>query len=676
MNISNLLNNETFEQDFYAFSTSPTRPVVVKWGGSGIHEITGPTPFLDISKSFNTNEAGVVESIVHTINLTGKIFSTGLAGIGPITTGIAKLDNLFKNCAVSTLEIFCDNTLLWSASGVQVKGISFNKTDDNWVRSADYSVDLEYKTGPSNDPDDQVEERNDSWSIEPLDDIVYTKFRQLVDQKPEFHNPKMKPRAPTISTPVPAQSVGGGNFNNTENTIQFFSIPQFRVSRRLSARGLMTPPPSGGSACLDANRAKTEEKKFFLNAKAWVDKQTKLAFNGSQATGSIFFTTNPNQVFDYNGTWLYNHNRTINADIYNATYEVNDTWIALPTGIPYIETFNIEVSTDSSNTKTVRVAGNIQGLSITPRHITVDGKGPFPSGTGALVSPMSPAASGSMRLDLSYTMENPPIVPLNPRYNIPSVAGGGIGLLDTGGTPSEITQIDSIKYTNALNAWTKDIKPYLYRRACIGINSNDRTQPTPPPPPQQPPRPPQNHIFLTENLLNVIPTTTSEGHDPIKGTISYSHEFDNKLLTISGVLSENINISNTAPAYSIQETQILGRALGPILYAAGVTNPRKSINIDIVVPKGTGLKAQFMTDPACPLYVSGFFWKTVDTLVNGHAPFANRTIAFFENTPSQLFGTVFRDSDSEQWNPTEGRYSRNVSWIYQQCTTDKLYFDH
>lgn len=672
MNISNLLNNETFENDFYAFSNSSTRPVVVMWGGSGIHEITGPTPFLDISKSFNTNEAGVVESIVHTINLTGKIFSTGLVGIGPTTSGIAQLDNLFKNCPVSTLEIFCDNTLLWSASGVQVKGISFNKTDDNWVRSADYSVDLEYKTGPTNDPDDQVEERSDTWSIEPLDDIVYTKFSQLVNQKSEFHNPKMKPRAPSINSPVPARAVGGATFGNSENAIQFFSIPQFRVSRRLSARGLATPPPSGSQACLESNRIKSEEKKFFLNAKAWVDKQTKLAFNGTQATGSIFFTTTP-QVFDYSGTWLYNHNRTINADIYNATYEVNDTWIALPTGIPYIETFNIEVSTDSSNTKTVRVAGNIQGLSITPNHITVDAKGPFPSGTGALANSQNVGASGSMRLDLSYTMENPPNVPLIPLHNIPSV-GSGVGF--GAGTPSEITQIDSIKYKNALDAWTKDIKPYLYRRACIGINSNDRTAPTPPPPPEQPPRPPQNHIFLTENLLNVIPTTTSEGHDPIKGTISYSHEFDNRLLAISGVLSENINISNTAPAYSVQETQILGRALGPILYAAGVTNPRKSISVDIVVPKGTGIKSQFMTDPSCPLYVSGYFWKTVNTLIEGHSPFANRTTAFFERASSQTFGTVFKDSDSEQWNPTEGRYSRNVSWIYQQCTTDRMYFDH
>lgn len=666
MNISNLLNNETFENDFYAFSASPTRPVVVKWGGSGIHEITGPTPFLDISKSFNTNEAGIVESIVHTINLTGKIFYTGVVGIGGVTSGIAKLDNLFKNCSVSTLEIICDNTLLWSASGVQVKGVSFNKTNDNWVRTADYSVDLEYKTGPTDDPEDQVEDRNDSWSIEPLDDIVYTKFSKIVSQKPELHNPNMKPRAPSQNNPVPSQSVGGGIFGS-DNSIQFFSIPQFRISRRLSARGLVKPPPSGnGQACLDPNRAKVEEKKFFLNAKAWVDKQTKLAFNGAQATGSIFFTTNP-QGFDYNGTWLYNHNRTINADIYNGTYEVNDSWIALPTGMPYIETFNVEISTDSTNTKTVRVAGNIQGLSITPKYITAEAKGPFPSGTGALASSNTGGgASGSMRLDLAYSMQNPPSVPISPSYDLPSISS----------QKSMITEINSVKYLNALEAWTKDIKPYLYRRACIGINSSDRTAPTPPAPPQQPPKPPQNHIFLTENLLNVIPTSTSEGHDPIKGTISYSHEFDNRLLAISGVVSENINISNTAPANSVQEIQVLGRALGPILYSAGVTNPKKNITVDIVVPKGSGIKSQFMTEPSCPLFVSGYFWRTVNTLIDGHAPFANRTVAFFENAQSQPFGTVFKDSDSEQWNPTEGKYSRSVSWTYQQCTTDRMYYEH
>lgn len=669
MNINSLLNNENFVDDFYKFDTSTaTRPVVVSWGGTGIHTIAGPTPFVDISKTFNTNDAGVLESIVHTINLTGKVIKPEARGITNVVAGINALENLFKACSTAPLEITCDNNVIFKASGVVIKSMSFNKTEDNWVNSADYSIDLEYKSGPTDDPDEQVEDRTESWTIEPLDDAIYTKFSKAIIQNPEYTNPNLLPRSPTINNPTPSMSVGGGLFGN-DNKIQIFTIPQFRITRRLSAKGLVKPPASGNQQCLSNTKNKIEEKKFFLSAKAWVDKQTTNAFNGSSASGSIYFTTNPN-ISNYKGTWLYNHSRTINADIYNATYEANDTWIAMPTGIPYTETFSIESSTDNDNVKTVRVAGNIQGLSLTPIGIMTGSSGPLPSGTGNL------APNGSIPIDLSYSMQ--PNSSASISYDLPSISNNAFGI---GGNKSKINKIDETKYINAMEAWTKDIKPYLYRRACLVMNTSDRVGVSY----EDPKLPPPNHIYMPEALLNVNPVSTSEGHDPIKGTISYNHEFNNRAQAISGVLSENIRISNTAPANLIQETQVLGRALGPILSTAGVSNPRKSISIDIIVPKPTGFKGTLQTDPSCPMYYKGYFWQAVDILIKAHEPFVDRSELFaryFSNNnndplpTSQQFGVVYKDSENEDWNPTDGRYSRTVSWIYQQCTADRFYLDH
>jgi hypothetical protein len=660
MNINNIFDDINFENDFYKFDVS-SRPVVVKWGGTPIHTVTGPTPFIDISKSFNSNDAGVVESIVHNVNLTGKIIKPDFKGITNVVSGIVELEKLFKECEIASLEIECDNTTIYGATGVQIKSISFNKTQDNWVHSADYSIDLEYKTGPTDDPEDQVEDRNDSWSIEPLDDAVYTKFVRSISQRPERLNPEMLPRAPTEGSPVPATAVQGGAFSGS--SLQIFNVPQFRITRRLSAKGIAKPQDSSNQECLSKDKAKEEQKKYFLTAKAWVDAQTKMAFNGISASGSLFFTSSPS-ISNYKNTWLYNHTRTTSLDIYNATYEANDTWIAMPTGIPYIETFTVEASTDEENVKTVRVAGNIQGLSLTPINLMDGSRAPLPSGTGNIVN-------DKMTIDLGYSLFDNATANVN--YDLPSVSG----------QKSKILSIQSSKYLNALNGWTKDIKPYLYRRACIAINSEDRINDIPPREAQTCKKsnpndalPPKNTIFLREVLLNVVPKSTSEGHDPIQGTISYSHEFNNKNNIIDGALSENITINLTAPANSVQETPIIGRALGPLLFSSGPTNPRKNISIDIVVPRPTGIKGTLMTEPECPLYYKGCTWQTVNRLIQGHAPFGNRTNALFQNAKSQEFGTVFKDSDTENWNPTEGKYSRSVSWIFQQCTADRFYLDH
>lgn len=629
MNINNISNYNLSNNDFTSLSTPPSdRKVKIKWNNQEVHTITGPTPFVDISNTFEEDGAGIPSYILENITLSGKIVKQSGVGFTYVMSGISGLKSLFSGCSISNLEIFCDNALLFNASGVKVKDISFSKTEDNWVKSADYTISLENKR-PIRDTDDNwVEDKAESWSIEPLDEIVYTKLSKNVIGKPELYNPGLG-KTPT--------AIGGGLFGNS--SLQISVVPQFRITRRLSAKGIPKPSPTG-SGC--STNSKDILQSSVLNAKKWVDSQSFSIFNGN---GTITIPGSGSA----SPTWLYNHTRTTSTDLYNSSYEVNDSWLAMPTGTAYIETFNIDASTDAENIKTVRVAGNIQGLVIMPQGLISSTSGILTSGTS---SPTSTNASG-LKIDLSNSL----------------VSG-----ISQGGLQSTSTSTQGAKYINALQAWTGDIKPYLYRRACFAMRSEDRIYD--PINSLLPSAVPPNPIFTKEGLLNVNPVSTSEGHDPVKGTISYSYEYNNKLQILSGVLSENIRISNTAPADNIQEIQIIGRALGPLLFSAGRSNPRKSISVDITVPKPTGIKGMLMTDPSCPVYYSGFLWTSVNTLINGIEPFANKTTPFFDNATSQQFGTVFKDSDSEDWNPTDGRYSRTVSWVYQQCTTDRFYFDH
>ena len=56
---------------FSSLSTVESKPpVLVKYAGLDISSVAGPTPLVDISTTFNTNNLGVAESATHSITLT------------------------------------------------------------------------------------------------------------------------------------------------------------------------------------------------------------------------------------------------------------------------------------------------------------------------------------------------------------------------------------------------------------------------------------------------------------------------------------------------------------------------------------------------------------------------------------------------------------------------------
>lgn len=616
----------------------PSSGVKVYYRGIDIGSIAGPQPLVDISKTFNANSNSVIESISNQIDLTGKILSTtkaandtnGSTGISGIILSIKKLEELFS-CSNGLFEIKCNDQTMYSISGIKVTNLNISKSENNWTQTADYSVGLEFLTAVSGS--DNVTDRSESWTIEPQDDISYINEIYGISAKPE--NP------PGYGAFNP--SVGGviGSLNGIgtmgSSSADITSIPQFRISRRLSAKGIPIPASTG---CLNIDEAITQNNKSYLYAKSWVEKQLKKPFDDQDNTGgSPYFPSS-------SGTYLYNHARTTSIDIYNGTYEVNDSWLAMPEKIGYIETFNIERSTSQEYITTVRIAGSLQGLIETPQDIMDGTSGVMPVGTG-LNNPIS----------LKFS-----------EYN--------------GNQPSNTTLSNNIspkknKYNSAKDGWLQKVKPMLYRRASLAINSYDRTtqyndinnipQDTHP-----------NYSY--ENTLNVVPVSTSESHDPNRGTINYSYEFNNKTNMLAsiwnGVLSENISVTIDSPADNTTETQVIGRQLGPIITTNGKTTARKSINVEVVIVPPSTPRESIQTDPSCPLYRFNPLWQNIDLIIEGHRPFGNRTNALFQNSISQNYGVVFTQSDSETWSPSQGRYSRSVSWIYEPCSINRSHMDH
>jgi hypothetical protein len=631
-------NNTIFNtQNFLAQADDPNK-VIVQYNGSGIHNITGPVPLIDISNSINNGTNDLPESVTSSITLQGKIVRNDpvmnpslippTGGISGILGAITTLKKLFTDCPYGTLKVLCGTTELYVASGVIVKDINFSQSGDNWVKTADFDIGLESVVAITGgyEPDPPTTNKNDRWTIEQIDDSFYTNIvHNISHQASEYSNPVL---GATYTNQIPAQNVGGGNVGSSN--IKIINLPQFRVTHSVSAKGLV---PTTGTSCTNI----ADINKLCLdNAKAWVNKQLARSTQNPSSTPSGFM---PFIGHLPTSTYFFNHIRSVNVDL--TSYEVTDSWLAMPSGIPYTETYTLETSTSEDFTKSVRVVGNIAGL--------------HPIHTGLISDGLDLDIKN--KIDVSGLMTSPPTIVSN--YNaldISSSAAGGY--------------IKSNKYHNALSGWLYDIKPHLYRRACIVMNTPDRTLNYINPALTN--QPPENPIYSRERPLSTIPTSVTEGHDPRKGTISYSAEYKNTFRVISGVISETIDINYDVPRDEVATIPVPGRALGPILSRTGRSASRKSINITVVVMPPLNLNGTLLYRPECPLYTGGNVYRTINDLINGNKPFTGSSLIGSRNTN----GIVYTQTDSEQWNPTQGRYSRNVQWIYQACSINKDYMEH
>jgi hypothetical protein len=643
-------------------SSAPTKPVRVFYNGTGLDDIAGPVPMVDLSTIFNRSEAGTLFSITTKVTLNGKILrAANTSGTNPDGTGTAvildaaqKMTDLFSQSGLGTFQIKCGNNNIIEGCGVKVNSFALNKSNDNWIFSADYSIDLEYsKPGPSGQ---LIKNGSDSWSLEPMEEYVYASFAKSVTQKSEYHNPLLNPPLPapgasngssntSAATLVPSPSNPGEPSPYGTSALNFTNIPQFKLSRRISAEGISGPSGTGCGVNVSA----------YLNAKNWVAERVAQPYgagNTSSSSGISFgISANPN-ISNFSNLFLYNHLRTISFSETAGSYEVNETWLAMPTGIRYVEDYTVEASTDERFVRTVRVQGSVKGLMISP----------FPIMSGA--SGLVPTTG---KIDLSPYLRNGESGTISQK------------ILDSSGLTvnSNDQYFYGTKYENALSGWLNDIKPYLYRRASFPINlersTDDYVSLTTSPQP-----PPLNPTYCKQKLLNIIPVSTNEGHDSRKGTISYSYEFNDRFRFISGVLAENISINQTGPVDVINEAFVLGRRLGPVLQSLGAkTSAKKDLTFEIIVVPPSSFNGFMLTSKECPLWTGGTTYKTIQEIIEGFKPFGDRRSSIFGTfaTRTNDTGQVFVSQDNSSWNPTEGRYTRTIGWVYQTCNLSRSYLD-
>lgn len=164
----------------------------------------------------------------------------------------------------------------------------------------------------------------------------------------------------------------------------------------------------------------------------------------------------------------------------------------------------------------------------------------------------------------------------------------------------------------------------------------------------------QNYAGIT---LNPVSLSKLVGKNEINGVINYSREYDNRPSNIfTGVLSENIRISEVFPADLVAIIPVLGRTAGPVLqYLNSKTERIVSLSIELVVAPAS--------------FGSNTTQHIRDALYGGNPritqPEAFQKI-FDAAQPINYYNTSqqFIRQASENWDAKNGRYDYSVEFLF------------
>lgn len=151
--------------------------------------------------------------------------------------------------------------------------------------------------------------------------------------------------------------------------------------------------------------------------------------------------------------------------------------------------------------------------------------------------------------------------------------------------------------------------------------------------------------------LNSSAISSTVGKNPNNGTITYNFVFDDRPSNcIAGALSESIQVTDKNATDVFAKIPVLGRAAGPILQDLNtVTESSRTVSIDVVVP------------------ITGVCTAAGILAARPQAAVA-ALISDFESNLTGSYSQVFKETDTENWQPKIGKYSRTVGWTYQTCS--------
>ena len=540
----------------------------------------------------------------------------------------------------------------------QVAGIEFSDPTpgDNWVQICRYTITLvtDKIIGLTNvtedgtddslvDADGQrihLEAAQENWSLELGDDYGVTDEIQAQyysdegiakDNTQNDHRMGLKVYTLTHTLSATGKKV----FTDDENKSGQLAAPG---ENKLLPNSEGTPayrnvfkPVTAGHAWEQARQ--WVQSKLVDNVEELLDDNSFLSqFRESMSHRPGVFTDLLGSNFDYNA---YDHARTEEKDEFAGTYAITETWvIALH---DYTESFSIDVSESVDDPiKKVSIKGSIRGLDTHDRGWSHD-----------------------VRLQKTGT-----------KAGYPNEQQTGFGQSFGSAWASRSSGLMSQAFLKS--KWTAASGRFEELKYLEGSSLNAIYQ--------------RVKLYSRVNALTPQVKSKTFTIDPPNGTIEYTYNFDTKPgPCLSGALRDNISFSWTHPKDQYASIPVIGRRIGPVLQNINTKADasKVAVNIEAILPIATGqCMATNCESNGWPNFRNLFAIPTfntgpgADTNLNKSGDGQCRGVSRdADNIVNQLRAflvknqgnTVFLESDSEAWDPFTGKFSRNVTFVYQRC---------
>lgn len=163
---------------------------------------------------------------------------------------------------------------------------------------------------------------------------------------------------------------------------------------------------------------------------------------------------------------------------------------------------------------------------------------------------------------------------------------------------------------------------------------------------------------LDGNTLNSSPLTKTVGHSPSRGEITYSYTYDDSPSNcITGAKSESFIITDNGPTDLFAVINVLGRPAGAILQDLNsITTFTRELSVEVVMDGG---------DSDCPQT------SIADFLLFGNSPESQveDIVCKFHEDMESSYDQVFIHLNNKSWDPKNRRFTRNIGWTANNCTT-------
>jgi len=566
-----------------------------------------PVPLITVGTSANLDVDKNILSFGSTIDLDGTIIGSGISDCLSAYSGIVDYFSDPKKQG-KTFEILCDDKILASYSGTFFKSSNADQSSNNWAATIPYKVSLEGDTPVGSG---LIESFEDNWTIEPIEEAYYFDYTKTAPLLEFASN-----ASAGVADNPPAQT----DLSASSSSISIKNFLQYRITHRISAVGKAidrtntnNPIPGGG--------ANTDNLKSsaYMEASKWVADRASNSYAPTSST-----TPTGIRVFNdtsANGLRLYNHMRSVESNVSAGSYSITDTWLAVATGVSFLEDFSWEISTDDKLIKTVTLNGTIKGLEDTTSA----------GAAGYVVFPSGGSLTGNIAK--SFMNSFPGQTATNNRFNL------------------------------AISGYQSGVKPFLYERASLALVSVDR-----PPARSQSNRPVAWIGPAQWPRLNITPINYTETLNPAAGTVTYSVAYSNKPAPlISGSLTSSMTVSDTNPSEQVAEIFVLGRPLGPVLEKVGTTKSERRVSLEAVFPIPTGYNQMHPNSPQCVIHKDNPQYIQLKQLIESFKPISPNAFASLTATSPYGIanqGQVFKTADGTSWNPFEGRFTWDITWIF------------